>query len=95
MGQHCNHIGSDERNFIQRHQDRGSSWIGGQLGRPGSAIESCAEPVPPSLGTVSHGTIYRAIYVLLKGELRKEIIGWLRQSRCEDPARKAGTGAAG
>ena len=33
------------------------------------------------LGLVSHETIYQAIYVLPSGEIRKEIIGLLRQER--------------
>jgi IS30 family transposase len=35
----------------------------------------------PKLPNLSHETIYRAIYVLPRGEIRKEIIGLLRQAK--------------
>lgn len=34
----------------------------------------------PVLSVVSHETIYRAIYVIARGELRKDLIGFLRQA---------------
>jgi transposase, IS30 family len=149
MGQHYYHLSAQDRQFIERHAGRGPSWIGGQLGRPASAIsremrrnrssgvgydavvagqgalarrrrglvklaegtklrahvfaqirkgwspqqisgklklmrdtgDAASDLLPPALGPVSHETIYRAIYVLPRGELRKEIIGLLRQGR--------------
>ena len=35
----------------------------------------------PSLGSVSHETIYRTVYCLPRGQLRKDIISLLRQGR--------------
>ena len=41
------------------------------------------------LGQVSHEAIYQAIYVLPRGEIRKEIIGLLRQERKQRGSRTA------
>lgn len=44
--------------------------------------------------TVAHETIYRAIYILPRGELRKQLIGLLRQGhKLRRPVLKARTGA--
>ena len=43
--------------------------------------DSPPDSAKPALGPVSHETIYRTIYLMPKGQLRKDIIGLLRQSR--------------
>ena len=49
----------------------------------------------PALPVVSHETIYRAIYVIARGELRKELIGFLRQAHKTRGARGRGTNRQG
>jgi transposase, IS30 family len=49
----------------------------------------------PALPVVSHETIYRAIYVIARGELRKELIGFLRQAHKRRGARGRGTNRQG
>ena len=47
------------------------------------------------VGSVSHETSYQMIYVLPRGEIRRELIVFLRQGRsCAGPAGKARTSAA-
>jgi IS30 family transposase len=48
-----------------------------------------------SLPVVSHETIYRAIYVIPRGELRKDLIGCLRQAHKTRGARGRGTNRQG
>jgi transposase, IS30 family len=50
---------------------------------------------PPDLPMVSHETIYRAIYVIARGELRKELIGFLRQAHKTRGARGRGANRQG
>ena len=47
-------------------------------------------PADPALPVVSHETIYRAIYVILRGDLRKELISCLRQAHKTHSARGRG-----
>jgi transposase, IS30 family len=47
------------------------------------------------LPTVSHETIYRAIYVIPRGELRKDLVGFLRQAHKTRGARARGTNRRG
>ena len=49
----------------------------------------------PSLPVVSHETIYRAIYVIPRGDLRKDLIGFLRQAHKTRGARGRGTNRQG
>lgn len=49
----------------------------------------------PDLPCVSHETIYRAIYVIPRGELRKDIIGFLRQAHKTRGARARGNNRQG
>lgn len=49
----------------------------------------------PDLPTVSHETIYRAIYVIPRGDLRKDLIGFLRQAHKTRGARGRGTNRRG
>jgi IS30 family transposase len=49
----------------------------------------------PDLPVVSHESIYRAIYVIPRGELRKDIIGFLRQAHKTRGARARGTNRQG
>lgn len=49
----------------------------------------------PDLPCVSHESIYRAIYVIPRGELRKDIIGFLRQAHKTRGARARGTSRQG
>ena len=51
--------------------------IAGRLRR----MEPQTSPGPNSLGTVCHETIYTALYALPRGELRRELLGSLRQGR--------------
>jgi transposase, IS30 family len=44
-----------------------------------------------ALGTVSHETIYTALYALPRGELRRELLGHLRQGRQNRRPRSRGT----
>ena len=44
----------------------------------------------PSLPVVSHETIYRAIYVIPRGELRKDLIGCMRKAHKTRGARWRG-----
>ena len=46
-----------------------------------SNLERMLAPVDQAPGQVSHETIYQAIYVLPRGEIRKQLIGCLRQGR--------------
>ena len=49
----------------------------------------------PDLPVVSHESIYRAIYVIPRGELRKDIISFLRQAHKTRGARARGTNRQG
>ena len=49
----------------------------------------------PALPAVSHETIYRAIYVIPRGELRKDLIGFLRQAHKARGARGRGANRRG
>jgi IS30 family transposase len=49
----------------------------------------------PDLPPVSHESIYRAIYVIPRGELRKDIIGFLRQAHKTRGARARGANRQG
>jgi transposase, IS30 family len=49
----------------------------------------------PALPVVSHETIYRAIYVIARGELRKELIGFLRRAHKTRGARGRGANRQG
>ena len=46
--------------------------------------------VGPNLPTLSHETIYRAVYVLPRGQIRKELVALLRQAKKTRGARSAG-----
>ena len=50
--------------------------------------------IGPKLPGVSHETIYRAIYVLPRGEIRKELVGLPRQRKSLRGARPKGHGKA-
>jgi transposase, IS30 family len=49
----------------------------------------------PALPVVSHETIYRAIYVIPRGDLRKDLIGFLRQAHKTRGARGRGVNRQG
>jgi transposase, IS30 family len=49
----------------------------------------------PDLPVVSHETIYRAIYVIPRGELRKDLIGFLRQAHKTRGVRGRGSNRRG
>jgi IS30 family transposase len=61
--------------------------IAGRLRRMDEAIS----PGNADLGTVSHETIYTALYALPRGELRRELLGHLRQERQNRRPRSRGT----
>ena len=50
--------------------------------------------IGPKLPDVSHETIYRAIYILPRGEIRKELAGLPRQRKSLRGARPKGHGKA-
>ena len=54
--------------------------IAGKLPRMNTAALKANKPLPTSLPTVSHETIYGAIYAMPRGTLRTELIGLLRKS---------------
>ena len=58
-----------------------AGWSPQQISGKLKPMPDNTEPLQPAPGQVSHETIYRAIYVLPKGELRKELTGLLRQGR--------------
>jgi transposase, IS30 family len=49
----------------------------------------------PDLPAISHETIYRAIYVIPRGDLRKDLIGFLRQAHKTRGARGRGVNRRG
>jgi transposase, IS30 family len=54
-------------------------------------MDDADRPGPNTLGTVSHETIYQALYALPYGELRKELLAHLRQGRQNRRPRSRGT----
>ena len=66
-----------EHVFAQIRQGWSSQQIWGRL----KQMPPTDEASGPALGSVSHETIYRTVYVMPKGEIRKELIGLLRQGR--------------
>jgi IS30 family transposase len=72
--------GSALRTWVFAHIRRGWSpqQICGKLRR-----QRDDEQQGPRLPTVSHETIYRAIYVLPRGQIRREIVSFLRQHHKE------------
>ena len=61
--------------------------IAGRLRR----MDPATRPGPAGLGTVCHETIYTALYALGRGELRRELLGALRQRRQNRRPRSRGT----
>src|ERR1700744_2879548 len=64
------------------------TWVFSHIGRGWSPQQICGklrrqrddeQQQGPRLPTVSHETIYRAIYVLPRGQIRRELISFLRQ----------------
>jgi transposase, IS30 family len=49
----------------------------------------------PDLQTVSHETVYRAVYIIPHGNLRKNLVGFLRQANSTRDARARGTNRCG
>ena len=60
---------------------------------PQQIAETMKEAPDVDLPRVSHETIYRAIYVLPRGEIRKELISLLRQGKKKRGTRKSGSGS--
>jgi IS30 family transposase len=72
--------GSALRTWTFAHIRRG--WSPQQI--CGKLRQQCDdEQQGPRLPTVSHETIYRAIYVLPRGQIRRELVGFLRQHHKE------------
>ena len=64
--------GSVLREHVITHIRKG--WSPQQIS---GTLAGMSEPV----GSVSHETIYQMIYVLPRGEIRRELIGFLRQGK--------------
>ena len=81
--------GTDLRAHVFEHVRKGWSpqQISGSLKRMAEAGDG--------LGEVSHEAIYQAIYILPRGEIRKELIGLLRQERKRRGLRSAKGRAGG
>ena len=65
--------GSALQEFVFSHI--GEGWSPQQIAGRMNAVEN------ETLGTVSHETIYRAVYILPRGELRKDLISCMRQAK--------------
>lgn len=79
--------GSELLQFVFEHISKG--WSPQQIAGRMKAMQD--EPLP----SISHESIYRAIYVLPRGEIRKELISLLRQSKSERRSprkKKSGSG---
>ena len=89
--------GTALRGFAFAHIRRGWSpqQISGKLRRMQDNQAQADDPeggglAGPKLPNLSHETIYRAIYVLPRGEIRKELTSLLRQAKKTRGARSAG-----
>lgn len=60
-----------------------------------NGVDADVDAGDPALPMVSHETIYRAIYVIPRGELRKDLIGFLRQAHKTRGARGRGLNRQG
>lgn len=71
------------------------AWSPQQISGKLRAMSEQTPPADPALPVVSHETIYRAIYVIPRGELRKDLIGCLRQAHKTRGARGRGANRQG
>jgi transposase, IS30 family len=84
--------GTALRQYVLKHIRL--AWSPQQISGKLKAMNSL-DASDPALPVVSHETIYRAIYVIPRGELRKDLIGCLRQAHKTRGARGRGVNRQG
>ena len=85
--------GTSLRQYVLKHLRL--AWSPQQISGKLQLMSEQSPPLDDALPVVSHETIYRAIYVIPRGELRKDLIGFLRQAHKTRGARGRGANRRG